>query len=129
MANAARQLSWCRDQYKENPSSEKANAIMCISIAMLVDWYGCGRTWDSRSTFEAPKPVEGSELWTFVYNNHVYEISGQRFPEYAQYMGLLLGNDADPLNHRKPHKLDSALETRILGLAEEAQTLAATSSK
>lgn len=121
LLNSGRQLSWCLEEYTASPSKGKANTIMCISIAILVDTYGCGRSWDSRVANEVRPPIDDSGPWTFVYNNRVYEVSSHRFPEYGEYMKLLLADGPSTADGDHGGWLNSSLETRIFELAKEAQ--------
>lgn len=129
-------LDYFLAEFNSTPNLPNANPVLCLSIAVLIETYGCGTVVDGSKLTQSRFRTNDSDPWTFVYNGRIYEFDPYRFPEYGELMhashpeeefqsthASRQGIDTDNFEHAagSGKAIDPLLQQRILALAEEAK--------
>lgn len=120
----ARRLEHFLALFSEHSNLDNAHPVLCLSIALLIERYGCGVVRDCRTPISGGLRTSDADPWIFIYNGKSYEFEANRFPEYGDWMRALGSQQAKDHTVEARNTLDPDLGQRILKLAEEAQAVA-----
>ena len=106
-----------RAEFSASRTPQKASLLICLTIATLIEEYGCGAVSDASAGFKPKRRRRPDDAWSFLLDGMAYEFEDMRFPEYGVMMRAL---GSEPENEEERRRRGAGAQPVDQQLTEEA---------